>query len=375
MLAKKKFQRIADFLDVPDKDLFTFNAESPVDGKFYTIWNQADFFALTEIDHAEKSMLMPEILETDEQKQAYFKAVYDAWINRNGNYIAAQFGTLLSRYNPIENYDSKEEHSGVDLAVKTPKNWKETTEHSVSADYKETESRKPNQWKETTDFKVSQDYKETESQKPNQWNETTTHSASNDYKSTDTQKPTTWEKTTETTGADSANMVATQNKIIPFNGSDFANVSRTETGTASKIKETQSGTFATEHTMTGNTSDTKTTSGTFDTEHTQTGTRTEETATSGTFDTEHTQTGTRTEETTTSGTFDTEHTQTGTKKEEKSHSGTFEDSFEHGEVIYKHGNIGIKSVQALIQETLDLYKHDFVRKWINEFYDSCTVYI
>lgn len=355
MLAKKKFQKIADFLDVPDKDLYTFNAESPVDGKIYTIWNQADFFALTEIDHAEKSMLMPEILETDEQKQAYFKAVYDAWINRNGSYIAAQFGTLLSRYNPIENYDSKEEHSGIDLAVKTPKNWKETTEHSVSADYKETESRKPNQWKETTDFKVSQDYKETESKKPNQWKDTTTHSASNDYKTTDSQKPTTWEKTTETAGTDSNNMVATQNKIIPYNGSDFANVSRTETGTASKIKETQSGTFDTEHTMTGSTTDEKTTS--------------------GTFDTEHTQTGTRTEETTTSGTFDTEHTQTGTKKEEKSQTGTFEDSFEHGEVIYKHGNIGIKSVQALIQETLDLYKHDFIRKWINEFYDSCSVYI
>ena len=312
-----------------------------------------------------------------EMSTLYKDSVIDAVWSMYKNKWTRLWALNNVEYNPIENYSMTELHTGTDTGLKTPTNWKETTEHKVSQDYKETDSQKPTNWKETKDFKVSQDYKETESQKPTNWTEETEHSVSQDYKESDTQKPTNWIKTDQTAGTPEVNNnSATINDVIPFNGTDFAHTTKSVTVEARKTTSEQGGTFANEHTQTGTKTETKTQSGTFDTEKTQTGTRTEETSQSGTFDTEHTQTGTKTEtktqsgtfdtertqtgsrtdERTQSGTFDTERTQTGTRTEETSHTGTFEDKMTYNSTLVRSGNVGVTTSQQMAQSEIELWK-------------------
>ena len=260
------------------------------------------------------------------------------------------FKTLEYQYNPIENYDMTETHTGTDTGLKTPTGWIETVEHSVSQDYKVTESQKPNQWKETVEHSVSQDYKETESQKPNQWKETVDHKVSQDYKETDSEKPNQWKETKQTDGNEGDNTDTTTSKIMPFNGSDFADISQSTLDKSFREKTERSGTYDREHTQTGTKTEEKTQSGTFDTERTQAGTKTDETTHSGTYDTERTQTGTKTDATIQSGTFDTERTQTGKAIDTTTQAGTFEDKTTYNTTLKRHGNIGVTSAMQLVEQ-------------------------
>ena len=387
----KKLYQIDEFFPAEGDQRFSLSAESPLDQVTYNIFSADDFADAAIYEYGERKCLFP---ETDTPLSSFY-ARFARWKAQRGADIAAAFGVLKAEYNPLQNYDSTETHTGTETGLKTPTNWKDTTVHSVSQDYKETESQKPTNWTETIEHSVSQDYKETESQIPSNWEETITHAASLDYKETDSQKPTNWKETKKTMGASSdANSSGTENRIIPFNAVDFASVSQTieqhsfdeevgrtgtydtehtQTGTRTDTKA-QTGTFDVERTQEGTKTEEKTQSGTFDVEKTQTGKRTDETTQSGTFDVEKTQTGTKTDERTQSGTFDTERTQTGTRTEETTQTGTFEDKMTYNTVVKKSGNIGVTTSQQMAQSELTLRATQFIRDVIKEFFDIVSVY-
>ena len=387
----KKLYQIDEFFPAEGDQRFSLSAESPLDQVTYNIFSADDFADAAIYEYGERKCLFP---ETDTPLSSFYSR-FARWKAQRGADIAAAFGVLKAEYNPLQNYDSTEKHTGTETGLKTPTNWKDTTVHSVSQDYKETESQKPTNWTETIEHSVSQDYKETESQIPTNWEETVTHAVSQDYKETESQKPTNWKETKKTMGASSdANSSGTENRIIPFNATDFASVSQTieqhsfdeevgrtgtydtehtQTGTKSETKA-QTGTFDVERTQEGTKTEEKTQSGTFDVEKTQTGKRTDETTQSGTFDTERTQTGTKTDERTQSGTFDTERTQTGTRTDETTQSGTFEDKMTYDTVVKKSGNIGVTTSQQMAQSELTLRATQFVRDVIREFFDIVSVY-
>ena len=346
----KKFYQIDEFFPAAGDERFSLTAESPLDQVTYNIFSADDFTDAAIYEYGERKCLFPET----ETPLATFHSRFARWKAQRGADIAAAFGALKTAYKPLENYSMVEEHTGTDTTVKAPDNYKETTTHSVSNDYKVTDEEKPTNWKETKDFKVSQDYKESDTQKPTNWKETKDFSVSQDYKETDTQVPDEWKTTNQTAGVENDNASATTNQIIPINGNDYANVNKSKTVETRKVEESISGTFATEHT--------------------QEGTRTEETETSGTFATEHTQTGTKTEEISTSGTYAREHTQTGSSSEEKTITGIIEDETTYDTTLTRAGNIGLTTSQQMLLSELDARKRQFVHDVILEFFNLVSVY-
>ena len=386
-----------------------------------------------------------------------FKNKYTQWLARNSSFIANELYALLSKYNPIYNYDRHEVYSGSDTALKTPTdwvqtktetpdNWKETTtqtptnwkstetqtptnwkstetqtptnweEETVKSfdQYHETETQTPTDWEEET-VKSFDQYHETETQTPTNWEKTDTQTptqwtntktdAYTNYTETDTQTPTNWVKTTQTAGASGSNGESTQNQIIPYNGDDFANVSKTTTQRSQNVTETQggtyqdqktitgsksltetqsgtyqvtseqSGTYETDRTKTGTETDTKTQSGTYETDRTKTGTETDTKTQSGTYETETEQSGTYQTETQQTGTYQTEISTTGSRTETIEQEGTFEDKTTYGKKVDITGNIGVVSTVDMINQILALYDTDFVDRWITRFIDSCCAYV
>lgn len=168
-----------------------------------------------------------------------------------------------AEYNPIENYSMVETKTGTETGVKTPTNWKSSTEHTVSQDYKETDTDKPTNWKEEHD-----------------------HHASNDYKQTETETPDEWKKVNESLKAD--NESETEASVMPFGGSTMLPQTKTKTDVKSKQTEEQQGTYKRDQELSGHLYDDVTQSGTYAREHTQTGSKKEETTQSGTFEDEMT---------------------------------------------------------------------------------------
>ena len=168
-----------------------------------------------------------------------------------------------AEYNPIENYSMVETKTGTETGLKTPTNWKSSTEHTVSQDYKETDTDKPTNWKEEHD-----------------------HHASNDYKATETETPDEWKKVNESLKAD--NESETEASVMPFGGSAMLPQTKTKTDVKSKQTEEQQGTYKRDTELSGHLYDDVTQSGTYAREHTQTGSKKEETTQSGTFEDEMT---------------------------------------------------------------------------------------
>lgn len=175
-------------------------------------------------------------------------------INRR-NWVK-QYETMLLEYNPIENYNMVETHTGSDTKTDTPDDWKETSTQTPT-DWKNTETQTPTDWKET------------ETKTPTNWTET------------ETQTPTDWVETTEGLKAD--NEANTENKTFAFNSAsnDPVPVSQSQADTNAKTTVERTGTFETS----------KETSGTFETEVEKTGTYKTETEQSGTYKTETERTG------------------------------------------------------------------------------------
>ena len=243
-----------------------------------------------------------------------------------------EYDTLLFEYNPIENYSMVETHTGSDTVTDTPTNWKET-ETQTPTNWKETETQTPTNWKET-ETKTPTNWKETETQTPTDWTESKTETVGQDgYKETDKQTPTNWKETT--TGLQADNQADADNSIYAFNSSSAVKVSESTSKVSSKSEVSHTGTYETEHSITGEKITDITRTGTYETEK----------ETSGTFETETERTGTYETEKETSGTFETETERTGTYEKETAYDTE----------LRRSGNIGVTTSQQMITSERELW--------------------
>lgn len=417
----KKFYKVEDFYSDPT-GLFKMEAASPISNvspaPVLTIVSADDMLEAVTTHYGERSALMR--VTEPESPAAQFLAMWQAFCRHRGQHYAAVLDTLLRNYNPIENYNSIEEHSGDDTVTKTPDNWK-TTETKTPTNWKNTTTQTPTNWKsETTETPnnwkttetrgASNDYKETETEVPTNWTRTLTESASpdyvetdtevptnwknteqtqglNNYKETETQKPQNWQMEDKTAGGTGANRVTVENKINGFNSSSAVPQNSTQTDTASDVTHTQTGTFATERTRDGILQHTNEQSGTLahektfegekTTEDTQDGTYAREKTFAGELKTETEQTGSFSRATEQTGTYKTEAEQTGTFKTETEQAGTMEDKTAYNSTVSRHGNIGVMSTQDMEQQEIELRRKaaGFVDGIIAEFFNTYTVYI
>ena len=231
-----------------------------------------------------------------------------------------EYNTLLFEYNPIENYSMVEAHTGSDTVTDTPTNWKET------------ETQTPTNWKET------------ETQTPTNWTESKTETVGqNGYKETDKQTPTNWKETT--TGLQADNQADADNSIYAFNSSSAVKVSESTSKVSSKSEVSHTGTYETEHSITGEKITDVTRTGSYETEK----------ETSGTFETETERTGTFETEKETSGTFETETERTGTYETETERTGTYEKETAYDTELRRSGNIGVTTSQQMITSERELW--------------------
>ena len=389
----KKLYEVEEFFPVAGDSRFKIDVTIDEDTVHVVTADQFKDIAL--YDYGERKFLC---FETDTPLTAFYNR-FKSWLDMREFDITKEFTALRMAYNPLENYNSTETKTGTETGVKTPEdwtetkdfkvsndykltdtqkpnNWTETTEHSVSRDYKETETQKPTNWTETIEHSVSQDYKETETQKPTNWTETIEHSVSEDYEERESEEPTDWKEQKQITGTDpaAANTSTSTNSVIPFNATDFVDVSKTTNANAFNETTERSGSYDRVKTQEGTKTEEKTQAGTYATEHTQAGTKTEEKTQAGTYATEHTQAGTRSEERTQSGTYATEHTQSGTKTEETTQAGTFTDEMTYNTELHRSGNIGVTTSQQMLQSEIDLRSKNYARELVKEFFNLVTIY-
>ena len=429
----KKFYKLEDIADFTGINNFFAAAATPTfsaTAQELQLWTEAQFESVFD-EHTEKSFYNKETLDP----WGAFKIKYTQWLGRNGRFIADELDALLSKYNPIYNYERHEVQSGSDTRTQTPDdwattktetpdNWKETTtqtptnwkqtETQTPTNWKQTETQTPTNWKETetqtptnwqeentksftnyheTSTQTPTNWSTTETQTPTQWTKTDTDSYTN-YHETETQTPDDWVKTTDRSG-ENANADITDNSVIAFNGSDFARTTRNDTRHTYNQTEEQGGTYETDKTVTGTKQHTETQTGTYqkvtdqagtyETDNTKTGTETDtkvtsgtfqtETAHSGTFQTETEHTGSFQTETAHTGTYTTETSTTGSRSETIEQTGTMEDLTEYGKQIDITGNVGVTSTVDMINQIISLYDTDFVKRWIERFINSVCVYV
>ena len=330
---------LSDFFTEADSN-FALSAVPVGDEDALAVFTSDDFFDALDFKYGERFIY---VKETDTPKVT-FKRMFDSWKRRRGVQIATAYKVLLAEYNPIENYNSIEEHTGDDTKTQTPDDWVKTEtqtptnwkEEESFTNYKETETQTPTNWKEEQFFT---NYKETETQTPTDW------------KATQTESPDNWEKVTENApSTGNTNGVETTEQFYPFNSSDPVNVSKTLGKQTTQQTETQSGEFVTETEQTG----------TFETEKEITGTKAVERT--GTYETEKEFEGTKTLER--KGTYETTEEQ----------SGTFEEKTEYNSTITRHGNIGVMSSQQMAIQELQLRQADFIDNVLAEFFNQYTLY-
>ena len=388
----KKFYKLEDIANFENINNYFAAVGTPtfsVDAQQINLWNESQFESIFE-ENTEKSFYCK---ETNDPWGA-FKIKYTQWLGRNNSFIANELSALLSKYNPIYNYDRHEVSSGSDTELQTPDEWKDTkvitpdnwksTITQTPTNWKSTETQTPTNWQDQN-VKSFTDYHETETQTPTNWEQTVTQTPTQwqktstdsytNYNETETERPTNWEKTTQTQGGSGTNAEATQNQIVPYDGSDFANVSKSVTQRDQNVKETQSGTFAHEKTISGTKTNTETQAGTYQTTTEQDGTFETDRTKTGTETDTRTQSGTYKTETEQTGTYKTETAETGTKTETSEKSGTFENKTTYGKKLDISGNIGVLSTEDMIKQVIELYDTDFIKRWIVRFIDSVCVYV
>lgn len=257
----KAFYKLEDIADFTNINNFFALAAAPDQYTELTqptlnIWTEADFEEYFN-RYSERSIYISETQDAWTE----FKGLFSRWVARNGHFIADKLYVLAKNYNPIENYNRLEKNSGDDTVTDTPTNWKLT------------KNEEPDNWKVTVE-----------------------------------DTPTNWIKRTSGdvgTGISDA----TQDAVIPFNGSDYANVSRSQTGT--DINEEQKGSYK------------------------------------------------------------KETSESGKKVFTEEQTGTMQHKTDYNHTITVSGNIGVLSTQDMVKQTLELYKGDFVGEWLRSFFDSC----
>lgn len=111
----KAFYKIVDFLDTTS-NAFALKGTSPLsaDATEVTMCSSADVLAEIEDSFAERSIYVKET----ETPMTSFATMWARWLGRRGNMLAASWQVLHSQYNPLDNYDRKEE--GSDTKTITP---------------------------------------------------------------------------------------------------------------------------------------------------------------------------------------------------------------------------------------------------------------
>ena len=225
-------------------------------GNDQTLASKLDLIYLS--NHSGERYVSP-ILNKDDGTltSSYKDSVIGAAFEINKNKWTRLWAVMTAEFDPIQNYDMTETHTGTETELKTPNNWKDT------------ETQTPTNWKET------------ETQTPTDWVKTTTETP-DDWEESTVQTPTDWTETTEGLKADNTSKAT--GSVYAFNSSAAVPSTEAETEVNSKSTKTQEGTYTTTHSQSGSMSTTEEQSGTFQTERSRTGSFQTETSHTGTFE-------------------------------------------------------------------------------------------
>lgn len=341
----KKPYIIEEFYPAEGDQRFSLTAENPLDQVSYTVFSADDFTDAAIYDYGERVCFFPET----NTPLASFYARFARWKAQRGADIAAAYSVLRKSYNPLENYNMVENHTGTETGLKTPEDWiKESIQ--TPTNWKKATKQKPENW---TDENIESytDYKEKEVYKPVNRASVETETFEN-YKEREVQKPDGWSKSTTELQDDNGGVQ--QNKVVPFNGSSALLVSETSNEAKTKSTEAQSGTYTTDKTREGIKQLKKVEQGSEENESTK----------EGVISNKRTQ----------SGTYTTEETQTGTYKVTDEQKGTFEDQMTYDTQLTRSGNIGTTTSQMMANSELNLRTKQFVKDVLKEFFDFVSVY-
>lgn len=388
----KKFYKLDDIANFTNINNFFKLEASPntMDSALapvYILWTEEMFEDVFE-QNCEKSIY---IHETNDA-WGKFKNLYTQWVARNKTFIANEMDALSQKYNPIENYNRHEEHSGEDVNTKAPDEWVQTTTETPD-DYKVTTTQTPTNWVKENNRSYD-DYHETETDTPTNWETTKTDTPTNwvtektdtpnnwrkevaeeyeDYKETETQTPNGW--TQETSKLSINNGGNVNNKVVPFEATEPELVSQTESSASENTATEQKGIFETSKAIEGRKTVTETQDGSYISSTEQSGTFQTVTEQSGTFEHDKTISGSETITEEQKGSFKTEVEESGSKVITNEQSGEMVDTTAYGHIIETKGNVGVTTSQQMIASSLELYSHDFVYRWLMRFFDSCCVYV
>lgn len=259
--------------------------------------------------------------------QADFKDDFLMW--KSALDIQRIYDAMSAEYNPVENYNMIEKHTGTDTGLRTPTGWK-TTQTQTPDNWKTTETQTPTSWKETT-TETPNDWTETETQTPTDWKEKTT------------QTPTDWLTVTEGDSAD--NKSHGESSVYGFNSVAPVKSATTDTNSDAKTTVSQTGTYETEVERTGEYETSRTLSGTKDTTTERTGTYETETALSGIMTTETAQTG------------------------------TMEDKTTYNTTLTRNGNIGVSESSQLAQHEIEFRFKSVAFMLLDQFIKEFCFYV
>ena len=225
-------------------------------GNDATLASKLDLIYLS--NHSGERYVSPILNKDDDVLTSSYKdSIISAAFEINKNKWTRLWGVMTAEFDPIQNYDMTETHTGTETGLKTPNNWKDT------------ETQTPTNWKET------------ETQTPTDWVKTTTETP-DDWEESTVQTPTDWTETTEGLKADNTSKAT--GSVYAFNSSAAVPSTEAETEVNSKSTKTQEGTYTTTHSQSGSMSTTEEQAGTFQTERSRTGSFQTETSHTGTFE-------------------------------------------------------------------------------------------
>ena len=209
----KSFVKIEDFLlDQNYLEISGYSRNEIVeeggDPTKITLATHSEVYRELMYNYGERAILVRDT----EEALTVFTNLFTDWEKRRGDDIATLVDAYTRVYNPIENYDRYDEHTGSDTDTETP---------DSNGRYHEV-TQTPTNWKKES------------TQEPTGWKEEVT------------QEPTNWkttEKVNKQQGADTAG--ETVNKVVPFGGATPITVSKTENNVSNQTETEQTGSFKT----------------------------------------------------------------------------------------------------------------------------------
>lgn len=229
----KKFVKIEDFLE--DQNYLEISGysrnevvEEGGDPTKITLATHSEVYRELMYNYGERAILVRDT----EEALTVFTNLFTDWEKRRGDDIATLVDAYTRVYNPIENYDRYDEHTGSDTDLETP---------DANGRYHEV-TQTPTNWKKES------------TQEPTGW------------KTEETQEPTNWkttEKENKQQGTDSAG--ETVSKVVPFGGATPVTVSKTENNISNQTETEQTGSFKTTNEQKGSFKTTDEQTGTYTT--------------------------------------------------------------------------------------------------------------